>query len=157
MALEIERKFLVKGKGWKTDNGELYIQGYLNLDPKRTVRVRIAGGQAFLCVKGPTRKATRTEYEYKIPLDDAKALLEMREGSLIQKIRHTVDYNGMKWEVDEFTGENTGLVIAEIELQSEDQGFDKPPWLGAEVTGEPSYFNSNLAIRPFSAWGKIET
>lgn len=154
MPLEIERKFLVKGNGWKTNNGKPYVQGYLNLDPQRTVRVRIAGGRAFLCVKGPTRKATRAEYEYKIPLDDAKALLKMCEGSLIQKIRHTVDYMGMKWEIDEFTGENAGLIIAEIELESEDQVFDKPPWLGSEVTDDPRYFNSSLATRPFGAWGK---
>lgn len=152
MSLEIERKFLVKGNDWKTDNGERYVQGYLNLDKERTVRVRIVGKHAFLCVKGATRNATRREFEYKIPLADAKALLKLCEGSLIEKRRHTVYCNGRRWEVDEFMGKNLGLVVAEIELDAEDEAFDKPSWVGAEVTGDPRYFNSNLAVRPFSAW-----
>ena len=152
MPLEIERKYLVKGSDWKTSNGKRYTQGYLNLDKERTVRIRIADRQAFLCVKGATKGATRKEFEYEIPARDAEELIKICDGSIIEKTRHHVLYKGLKWEIDEFLGDNEGLVIAEVELDSEDQVFEKPPWLGPEVTTDPRYFNSNLAVKPFCQW-----
>jgi CYTH domain-containing protein len=152
MAIEIERKFLVVGKEWKQSPGQHYRQAYLNLDKKRTVRVRIADQQAFLCVKGMTRGALRQEFEYPIPVDDAEQLLRWCDGAILQKMRHTVYHRGFQWKIDEFLGENEGLVIAEVELISEHQNFDKPSWVGHEVTNDPRYFNSNLAVRPFIQW-----
>lgn len=152
MPLEIERKFLVSGEGWRLNKGSRYSQGYLNQDKERTVRVRLTDKQAFLCVKGITKGVSRKEFEYGIPTDDAEQLLKICEGQIIEKIRHIVIHKGLKWEIDEFLGENSGLVIAEVELNSEDQIFDKPEWLGREVTGDPRYFNSNLAANPFSKW-----
>lgn len=152
MPLEIERKFLVKGSDWKTQNGKRYTQGYLNLDKERTVRVRLAGKCCFLTIKGITRGTCRNEFEYEIPENDAGELLKICDGNIIDKIRHTVHYKGIKWEVDEFLGDNEGLMIAEVELTSEDQVFEKPPWLGEEVTGDPRYFNSNLAANPYNTW-----
>jgi len=152
MPLEIERKFLVKGNDWKTKQGERYRQGYLNLDKERTVRVRLAGQQAYLTVKGITKGPSRSEFEYRIPANDAEELLKMCEGQIIDKIRHTVHDQGIKWEIDEFLGDNKGLVIAEVELESDDQFFGKPHWLGEDVTDDPRYFNSNLAANPFCQW-----
>lgn len=152
MPLEIERKFLVQGSDWKTSTGKRYTQGYLNLDKERTVRVRLAGQQALLTIKGITTGASRSEFEYQIPTDDAEDLLKMCEGKIIAKIRHTVFHHGTKWEIDEFLGDNEGLIIAEVELDSEDQAFEKPHWLGEDVTDDPRYFNSNLAVNPFCQW-----
>ena len=152
MAVEIERKFLVTGAQWQTQSSTYCCQGYLNRDRGRTVRVRIMGGEAFLTVKGITQGATRDEYEYSIPPDDAKALLDLCELPLIEKHRHRVRFEGMEWEIDEFLGVNQGLVIAEIELQSEDQEFSFPDWIGAEVTHDQRYFNSNLVSHPYSCW-----
>jgi len=152
MALEIERKFLVKGTSWRTVHGVRYSQGYLNRDKGRTVRVRVAGDRAFLTIKGETHGATRAEFEYAIPVADAQALLAMCDGPLVDKVRHEVVHGGLKWEIDEFLGDNTGLVIAEIELKSEDQPFSRPDWLGEEVTGDPRYYNSNLAAHPYREW-----
>ncbi|MDI6742569.1 MAG: CYTH domain-containing protein [Smithella sp.] len=152
MPLEIERKFLVNGNDWKTSNGERYVQGYLNLDKGRTVRVRLTGKHAFLTIKGVARGISRREFEYEIPVCDAEELLKMCEGSIIEKTRHAVFYKGLTWEIDEFLGENEGLIIAEVELDSEDQIFEKPPWLGTEVTNDARYFNSNLTVIPFKQW-----
>jgi CYTH domain-containing protein len=157
MPLEIERKFLVQGNDWKTNQGERYRQGYLNLDKERTVRVRLAGQQAFLAVKGIARGASRREFEYEIPANDAEQLLKLCEGAIIEKIRYTVIHEGTKWEIDEFLGGNKGLIIAEVELSSEDQIFEKPEWLGQEVTDDPRYFNSNLAVNPFKQWDDKST
>ncbi len=152
MATEIERKFLVNGDAWKTGDFIRIRQGYLNRDKERTVRVRIAGDEAYLTIKGITVGATRAEYEYRVPVADGGEMLEMCDGPLIEKNRTIIVYEGTTWEIDEFHGSNFGLVIAEVELKSEDQPFEKPDWLGAEVTDDRRYYNSNLVITPFSEW-----
>ena len=152
MAQEIERKFLVTDDRWRTGSGTLYRQGYLNTDKQRTVRVRISDDSAFLSVKGLTHGATREEFEYSIPVADAEAMLQLCQEPLIEKRRFLCGYQGMVWEIDEFAGVNEGLVIAEIELDSEDQPFDRPPWLGNEVTHDPRYYNANLVALPFRDW-----
>jgi adenylate cyclase len=154
MGIEIERKFLVTGDGWRQPASAQtrFSQGYLSREPARTVRVRLADERAFLTVKGATKGATRAEFEYEIPLADAPQLLAMCDGPVVEKIRHVCLHEGMTWEVDEFLGANAGLVVAEIELVSEDQPFARPAWLGAEVTGDARYVNANLAVRPFTRW-----
>jgi adenylate cyclase len=152
MATEIERKFLVHGAEWRQAPGVPFNQGYLNRDKERTVRVRIAGEKAFLTIKGVSRGPSRAEFEYEIPLVDARELLKLSDGPVVEKTRYLVVHDGSKWEVDEFHGDNAGLVIAEIELTSEDQPFTRPPWLGNEVTHESRYFNSSLATHPYSQW-----
>lgn len=152
MAIEIERKFLVVGDAWREANAVFYSQGYLSSDKARTVRVRIAGEQAFLTIKGVTQGMSRAEFEYEIPLADARELLLMCEQPLIEKYRRKITYAGFVWEVDEFLGENQGLVVAEIELPSENTSFTKPEWVGEEVTADLRYFNSNLARLPFKQW-----
>ncbi len=156
MATEIERKFLVRGDDWRTDQGVRFIQGYLNRDKERTVRLRIAGTQAFLTIKGINTGATCSEYEYEIPLIDAEELWKICDGPLIEKTRYKVAYGGMIWEVDEFHGDNEGLVVAEVELQKEDQYFERPGWLGQEVTSDARYFNSNLCANPYCNWLRKE-
>jgi adenylate cyclase len=152
MAIEIERKFLVTGTDWRQAKGVLFRQGYLSRDKERTVRVRMAGDHAFLTIKGITLKASRAEFEYEIPLDDAEQLLKLCDGPVIQKMRHAVVIKDITWEVDEFMGDNAGLIIAEVELEHEDQPFDRPCWLGTEVTADPRYFNANLSSHPYSTW-----
>lgn len=152
MALEIERKFLVQGTAWATANGRRLTQGYLNRDKRRTVRVRVDGELGYLTIKGESVGATRTELEYPIPVADAQALLDLCDGPLIDKTRHTVVHAGMVWEVDEFHGDNQGLVVAEVELTHEAQAFESPPWLGVEVTHDARYFNSALVNHPYSCW-----
>lgn len=153
VAIEIERKFRVAGEGWRTADGQRYCQGYLSRERGRTVRVRVVGEQAWLTIKGETVGATRLEFEYSIPRADADELLRLCAGPLVEKVRHKIELGGVTWEVDEFLGDNAGLVVAEVELQREDQEFPRPEWLGEEVTGDPRYFNSNLAIRPYREWG----
>lgn len=156
MAVEIERKFLVADvsarAAWRAAVGVAYCQGYLNRDKTRTVRVRIAGDAAFLTIKGISVGATRAEFEYAIPLLDAQALLALCDGPLIEKTRYALVDQGTVWEVDDFAGDNAGLVVAEVELHSETQVFEKPDWLGDEVTHDARYFNSNLASHPFARW-----
>ncbi len=154
MGIEIERKFLVSGEGWRQPASAQtrFSQGYLSRDPARTVRVRIAGARAFLTIKGATRGATRAEFEYEVPLADAQALLAMCDGPVVEKIRHLCVFEGMTWEIDEFLGANAGLVVAEIELVDEGQVFARPDWVGAEVTGDGRYVNANLAVKPFTSW-----
>ena len=154
MAIEIERKFLVRDHSWKEGvTGKLYRQGYLSREKGRTVRVRRVGEKAFLTVKGAGDGLSRPEYEYEIPVADGQELLDtLCEQPLIEKIRYLVHHAGMIWEVDEFLGENSGLVVAEIELSSPEQSFEKPPWLGIEVTGDPRYYNSCLSSTPFCKW-----
>ncbi len=154
MAVEIERKFLVKDSSWMEGvKGKLYCQGYLSREKERTVRVRRVEDQAFLTVKGRSDGPSRLEYEYEIPAQDGQELLEkLCEQPLIEKIRYLVPYAEMVWEVDVFRGANKGLVVAEIELLSPEQEVVRPPWLGEEVTGDLRYFNSCLSRRPFSAW-----
>ncbi len=153
MGIEIERKFLVVGEDWKHGaSPQLLSQGYLNRDKQRTVRVRIADQQAWLTVKGVSQGALRAEFEYPIPLDDARQLMALCDGPRVEKYRWRVPQGALVWEVDEFVGDNAGLVVAEIELSSEEQTFDKPAWVGAEVTHDPRYFNSSLASRPYRSW-----
>lgn len=154
MGTEIERKFLVKDNTFKQlAGGTRYRQGYLNSAKERVVRVRTIDDKGFLTVKGITTGATRVEYEYEIPLKDADDMLnELCEKPLIEKNRYKIDRGNLTWEVDEFFGENQGLVLAEVELESEAQRFDKPEWIGAEVTGDPKYFNSNLIQNPYKNW-----
>lgn len=153
MAIEIERKFLVLGEAWKASGpGEFISQGYLNRDPARTVRVRIKGEQAWLTIKGRSEGVARAEFEYPVPVADARELLALCEGPRVEKIRREISHAGMLWEVDEFLGDNAGLVVAEIELSDADQAFERPDWLGQEVSQDPRYFNSALSKLPFCRW-----
>ena len=154
MAKEIERKFLVKGDAWRAlAKGTTYRQGYLNSAKERTVRVRTAEDKAFLTIKGLTLGATRAEYEYAIPFDEGKAMLDaLAEKPLIEKKRYKIPAGGLTWEIDEFLGDNAGLIVTEVELKSEDQAFERPAWLGDEVTGDPRYYNANLIKKPFTRW-----
>jgi adenylate cyclase len=155
MAKEIERKFLVEGDAWRAlAKGTNYRQGYLNSAKERTVRVRTAEDKAFLTIKGLTVGATRAEYEYEIPFDEGKAMLDaLAEKPLIEKKRYKIPAGGLTWEIDEFLGDNAGLIVTEVELKSEDQAFERPAWLGDEVTGDPrSYYNANLIKKPFTRW-----
>ena len=156
MAKEIERKFLVTGSDWKAlGSPVVYCQGYLNSSPQRTVRVRIAGDHAFLTIKGPNKGAVRSEFEYPLPVEDDRAMLEeLAEKPIIEKTRTIVHWQDHIWEVDEFAGVNAGLVVAEIELTDEAQAFVKPSWVGKEVTGDARYYNSNLVSHPYSSWKK---
>ncbi len=153
MGKEIERKFLIKADTWRMEKGVKYRQGYLNTAKERTVRVRTIDDKGYLTIKGINVGATRLEFEYEIPASEAKQLLDqLCEKPLIEKNRHKIKHGGLVWEVDEFFGENEGLIVAEVELQSEDQLFEKPDWVGKEVTGEPRYFNANLIAHPFKKW-----
>ncbi len=152
--VEIERKFLLTGDGWRAlGQGILLRQGYLSSNKERVVRVRIEGDTAMLTIKGRTVGATRGEWEYPIPLADAETFLDtLCEQPIIEKHRFRIPYAGMVWEVDEFVGENAGLVVAEIELAAEEQVFAKPEWVGQEVTSDARYYNANLISHPFTRW-----
>ena len=154
MAREIERKFLVAGEDWRVmAQGTRYRQGYLSTVKERTVRVRTIDDKGFLTVKGVSLGATRSEYEYEIPAADADEMLDdLCEKPIIEKNRYKIPIGDVTWEVDEFLGVNDGLIVAEVELRTEDQSFHKPDWIGDEVTGDPRYFNANLIARPFSTW-----
>jgi adenylate cyclase len=154
MGKEIERKFLVTGDGWRSlAKGTAYRQGYLNSARERTVRIRTIEDRAFLTIKGLTVGVTRAEYEYEIPLSDGDAMLDaLAEKPVIEKKRYKVSLEGLAWEIDEFFGDNAGLIVAEVELKSEGHIFRKPEWVGEEVTADPRYFNSNLIKHPFSKW-----
>ena len=161
MGIEIERKFLVTGDGWRAAAREVVpmAQGYINdqkaMDEgamKASVRVRIAGDEAFLNLKSRELGHTRQEFDYAIPVDDARGLMALSVGGVVDKRRHYVEVGGWLWEVDEFLGENAGLVVAEIELDSADEAFDPPAWIGAEVTHLKRYYNLALATRPYAAW-----
>ncbi len=154
MGTEIERKFLVTNDLWRVGaKGTLYRQGYLSTAADRNVRVRIIGDQGFLTVKGRADGITRLEFEYEIPLADATGMLDdLCLKPLIEKTRTKIDYRGATWEVDDFAGDNAGLVVAEVELASEDQRVELPPWIGEEVSEDPRYFNSSLVAKPFKTW-----
>ena len=155
MGTEIERKFLVTSDEWRAGaQSRRLVQGYLSRDPERTVRVRIDGEKAALTIKGKSAGATRAEFEYEIPLADAELLLPLCLSPLIDKVRHLVEHEGHHWEIDEFSGDNAPLVVAELELSSEEEAFARPAWLGAEVTDDARYFNSQLAVNPYSRWAK---
>ena len=133
--------------------GHRYLQGYLNRDKERTVRVRTIGEKGFLTIKGISKGPVRAEYEYEIPHGDARRMLrELCEPPLIDKRRYRIPYENAVWEVDVFSGENRGLILAEIELDDENQSLAMPPWVGEEVTGDPRYHNSNLVTHPFTKW-----
>ena len=161
MPIEIERKFLVTNDSWRTAARDVVpmAQGYLNdlatVDSgamRTSVRVRIAGDEAFLNLKSRELGHTRQEFDYPIPVADARALLALCVGGVIDKRRHYVEHMGHLWEVDEFLGDNAGLVVAEIELDDADEAFAKPEWLGEEATDAPRYYNLALASRPYSQW-----
>lgn len=155
MKFEIERKFLVNKASWKKvkkPKGKLYQQGYLLIKPDKTIRVRTDGKKAYLTIKGKSEGAKRSEFEYPIPVGDAVSLMETFRIPKIIKTRFEITYKGKKWEVDEFSGENEGLFMAEIELEYEDEKFDKPGWAGKEVTGDIRYYNSYLAKKPYRKW-----
>lgn len=165
MGIEIERKFLVAGDGWRSaaHRTERMVQGYLN-DPlalaegreQCSVRVRIAGEEAFLNLKSREIGSRRQEFEYALPLADAQALLALCSAGSIDKMRHYVDHAGHLWEVDEFFGDNQGLVVAEIELKSVDEPFLRPVWAGSEVTEQARYYNLALAGHPYKRWTELE-
>ena len=154
MALEIERKFLLKNDNWKALVKEeiLIKQGYLNSEKERTVRVRTYGDKGVITIKGKTNNLTRKEFEYAIPLTEALQMLEIAEKPLIEKTRFIVINNGNTWEIDVFEGMNNGLLVAEIELESENEKFEIPEWIGQEVSTDPKYYNACLIKHPFTAW-----
>ena len=154
MGKEIERKYLISDDSWRKDSyGTTYRQGYLSTVKERTVRVRTINEKGFLTIKGITIGATRIEFEYEIPSAEANEMLDdLCEKPIIEKTRYKIPHAGLTWEVDEFTGVNQGLIVAEVELESEDQAIDKPLWAGEEVSGDPRYFNANLIANPYTTW-----
>lgn len=154
MPKEIERKFLVRDAGWRSGAKGLPIrQGYLCTDVERNIRVRTRGEHGYLTIKGAMRGLAREEFEYAIPRGDADAMLDgLCQRPLIVKTRYELDHDGCAWEIDVFEGENVGLVIAEVELKTEDQDITLPPWIGAEVSDDPRYLNVNLFRHPFTRW-----
>ena len=154
MAIEIERKFLVKEKPFSTAKRSLKInQGYIINEKSKVIRVREKGDDYFLTIKGNNIGISRLEYDFPISKEDAKELIfHFCKTTLIEKTRHYIEHKGHTWEVDEFHGKNTGLIVAEIELDSEDEKFEIPDWVGEEVTQDDRYYNMNLAIHPFTSW-----
>ncbi|MDJ0738992.1 MAG: CYTH domain-containing protein [Gammaproteobacteria bacterium] len=155
MGIEIERKFLLATDAWRDDvtSSQRLIQGYVSRSERTAVRVRIDGERAELNIKHTVDGINRLEFEYPIPLDDARELLDkVALRPLIDKTRHHVRHGGLLWEIDEFHGDNAGLVVAEVELETQDQAFERPAWLGEEVSDDPRYYNSNLSQLPFSRW-----
>ncbi|HEY9061415.1 MAG TPA: CYTH domain-containing protein [Pseudobacteroides sp.] len=157
MGSEIERKFLTQSDDYKNmSKGVPYMQGYICSGKGRVVRVRIAGAKGYITIKGPHEGIKRAEYEYEIPVDDAREMLEnLCTKPLIEKHRYSVPHEGFIWEIDEFHGENEGLVVAEIELDNENQKFSIPSWIGKEVTGESKYYNSSLIKNPYTKWDSV--
>jgi adenylate cyclase len=158
MPREIERKFLLRDDGWRAAaiKRQRMSQGYLASGPRVSVRVRVAGSEAALNIKAGGLVASRLEYEYPIPVDEARELLGLCAAPLIDKTRHLVPHGGFEWEVDEFHGDNEGLIVVEVELESEEQEFPRPSWLGSEVTHLERYYNSRLAKHPYSEWDESE-
>jgi len=157
MGIEIERKFLVNKEKWDQvikEEKSLFRQGYIVSDPEKTIRVRLTEKEGYLTIKGPAVGLSRPEYEYSIPKEDALQLLDGFCKSEVSKIRYFIDHNDKLWEVDEFLGQNEGLIVAEIELTSEDESFSIPDWIDKEVTDEKKYSNSNLSINPYKNWKK---
>jgi adenylate cyclase len=155
MSFEIERKFLVRGNDWRAlvSSQTTIRQAYLGSSAKSSTRIRIRGdGTATLTIKSRPADLRRLELEYPIPMLQAEALMQLREGSIIEKTRHVVPHGSLAWEIDVFAGDNLGLIIAEIELKDVDQPIDVPAWIGREVTAQPQYYNSFLVQQPFSSW-----
>ena len=157
MGVEIERKFLVVDDSWRdgAPAGMQYRQGYLSTDPRNSVRVRVSGDRAWLNIKSAASGVTRHEYEYEIPPADAHAILgDLCVKPLIEKTRFVVEHDGRGWEIDVFEGDNAGLVVAEIELESEGEEFLLPPWAGEDVSSDARYYNQRLVEHPYSGWTK---
>ncbi len=155
MAIEIERKFLVINDNWRSlAQGKVYRQGYIATANKiTTIRVRIIGEKAYLTIKSKTEGISRHEFEYPIPLEDGKIMLDILcDRPLIEKIRYQLYHDNLMWEIDEFQGENQGLIIAEVELQDENQIINLPDWVGKEVSDDPKYYNVNLTKYPYQTW-----
>jgi adenylate cyclase len=154
MGKEIERKYLVKNDSWRAGaKGKRYRQGYLSTVKERTVRIRSAGDKGYITVKGITVGDTRSEYEYEIPLADADEMLDkLAQRPLIEKTRYRIPQGEITWEIDEFEGENRGLIVAEVELKDAKQKVELPGWIGEEVSNDPRYYNANLVQHPFSKW-----
>ncbi|MEO1591851.1 MAG: CYTH domain-containing protein [Cyanobacteria bacterium J06632_22] len=154
MPQEIERKFLVTGDQWRTlAEPQLYRQGYIPTQGKQTVRIRLVGEQGYLTLKGPTQGLTRTEFEYAIPPLEAQAMLDsLCHPPLIEKYRYRISMGDLLWEVDEFLGDNLGLIVAEVEIPTEDYPVPLPAWIGPEVSGDHRYYNSSLVQHPYSTW-----
>jgi len=153
MMTEIERKYLVKGDFKAGARAEVDMrQGYICADTDRSVRVRICGDAAYLTIKGPAVGISRFEWEKQISIEEGEALMKLCHTGIVSKTRYIIDYEGYIWEVDEFHGDNEGLVVAEIELGSEGEKFPLPQWAGEEVTSDPRYLNTNLATHPYKNW-----
>lgn len=155
MAFETERKFLVVRELWERQvkpEGVPVSQGYIAETDAGTVRIRVKGSQGFITVKGRTSGITRPEFEYPIPLSDVREMMRILDPPQVSKVRYVIPFCGKTWEVDVFDGLNAGLITAEIELKSEEEAFEIPPWVGEEVTADPRYANSELAKRPFGSW-----
>lgn len=154
MAIEIERKFLVKSEAWRSlATGTVYCQGYIATAPGRTVRVRIIGDQGYLTIKGPSNGRSRAEFEYPIPVKDATEMLEtLCDRPFIEKKRYKIIQGELTWEVDEFFGDNQGLILAEVELKDENQAIDLPDWIGEEVSADARYYNASLVKNPYCQW-----
>jgi CYTH domain-containing protein len=152
---EIERKFMVDKKNWSAlpkPPGVHYLQGYLSIDEDKVVRVRVAGDKGFLTIKGKSETFSHPEFEYAIPQDDAIELIQQFTTTQIEKVRTRIPTGNHIWEVDEFLGKNEGLLLAEIELENMEEAFEKPSWLGEEVTGDKRYYNAWLSLHPFRTW-----
>jgi adenylate cyclase len=158
MPREIERKFLLASDAWRAlaHDRQSMRQGYIASGERVSVRVRLAGDSAWLNIKAGSLAAARHEYEYVIPAEHARELLESSSGPLIEKTRHFVTHDGYEWEIDEFHGNNAGLIVAELELEREDQEFTRPPWLGREVTELERYYNVRLVKHPYREWTEAE-
>ena len=157
MSIEIEKKFLIKKELWKPQKEGVRIrQGYLCLTPERIVRVRVKGEKAFLTVKGKTEGIARPEFEYEIPVQDAEGLFRLCIPPILDRIRYMEQVGDHLWEIDEFLGDNTGLLVAEVELESQNDLLVMPPWAGAEVSGNERYYNSNLIMNPYRKWSSKE-
>lgn len=155
MPLEIEHKYLVDSKKWELvipEKSDLIKQGYLSTDPNKTIRIRTKGNQGFITVKGKSLTASRPEYEYEIPLHEAEEMLQAFCNQWIEKIRHYITHENKRWEVDVFHGENQGLIVAEIELESETEPYSIPEWATENITFDRRFSNSSLSVHPYSKW-----
>ena len=156
MATETERKFLISNSDWRKSvyQQKQIAQGYLSTNPVRTVRIRISDQIGIITIKGKSEGISRQEFEYEIPLDDAKALIKLCERSIIEKTRNLVKYQDKTWEIDEFYGDNAGLIVAEVELNDEKESIEIPDWIGNEVSGQRRYYNASLIQYPFKKWSQ---
>jgi len=155
MGVEIERKFLVDPEKWQEltkPEGTVFRQGYMLRDALKTIRIRVTDSKGFITIKGQTTGISHSEHEYEIPVKDGNELLAAFCDAVVSKIRYCISFAGKLWEVDVFSGDNEGLIVAEIELDDELEAFDQPDWVAAEVTGDERYYNSNLSVNPYKSW-----